>query len=115
MLMLSDNGTAIVADSESPTGYSYGKMTPIQLEEFKELGSELYSLKTKDYGSEISITDLPSTYFYVTDSLGNHQRIHIYGDFDSNKFWMSEADKRYHCVVPEVLKNAFRASSMGSN
>lgn len=110
MLMLSDNGTAIVADHASPTGYTCGHMKPIQLEEFKKLGSELCSLKTKDYGSEISITDLPSTYFYVTDSLGNHQRIHIYGDFDSNEFWMSEEDKRDHCIVPEVLKNAFRST-----
>ncbi len=108
MVMLSDKGTAIVADRASPTGYTYGQMKPIQLEEFKKLGSELCSLKTKDYGSEIPITDLPSTYFYVTDSLGNHQRLHIYGDFDSNEFGMSEEDKRYHCVVPEVLKNAFR-------
>lgn|GEM_PF-1319780 len=108
MLMLSDNGTVIVSDSESPTGYSCGKMTPVQLEEFKKLGSELCSRKIKDYGSEIPITDLTSTNFYVTDSLGNQQRIHIYGDFTSSEFLMSEEDKRYHCVVPEALKEAFR-------
>ncbi|MFA6208157.1 MAG: hypothetical protein WCT03_06965 [Candidatus Obscuribacterales bacterium] len=110
MLMLSDNGTVIVSDSESPTGYSYGLMPPIQFEEFKNLGSQLCSLKIKDYGSEIPITDLTSTNFYVTDSLGNYQRIHIYGDFTGNEFFMSDEDKRYHCVVPEVLKDAFSRS-----
>lgn len=108
MLMLSDNGTVIVADSKSPTGYCSGKMTPAQLEEFKKLGSELSSLKTKDYGSEIPFTDLTSTSFYVTDTLGNHQRIHISGDFTGSEFLMSAEDKRYHCVVPEALKEAFR-------
>lgn len=108
MLMLSDNGTVIVADSKSPTGYSSGKMTPVQVEEFKKLGRELCSLKIKDYGSEIHITDLTSTSFYVTDTLGNHQRIHISGDFTGNEFLMSAEDKRYHCVVPEALKEAFR-------
>jgi len=108
--MLSDNGTVIVADSESPTGYSRGKMTPVQLEEFKKLGSELCSLKIKDYGSEIPFTDLTSTNFYVTDTFGNHQRIHIYGDFTGSEFLMSYEDRRSHCVVPEVLKDAFSRS-----
>lgn len=108
MLMLSDNGTVIVADSKSPTGYCCGKMTPVQLEEFKKLGSELCSLKIKDYGSEIPITDLTSTSFYVTDTLGNHQRIHISGDFTGNEFLMSYEDRRSHGVVPEALKEAFR-------
>ncbi|HMW91894.1 MAG TPA: hypothetical protein PLC15_06835 [Candidatus Obscuribacter sp.] len=111
LLVVYEDGTAVAADSKSPTGYSYWQMTESQFEEFKKDNSVLCDLKVKDYGSDISITDLPTTWFYLKDGSGRRQRIRIYGEFSNNQSLMNAQDRRCHCIVPDVLREAFRRSA----